>query len=153
MNNHLEWPPHITVAAVIEHEGKFLIVEETADGRVVYNQPAGHLEPNESLIAAVSRETLEETGWHFTPTAIVGMYFYKGGNGITYQRICFTGNTTDQSSSKPLDSNIIQALWLSREELVQRSDKLRSPMVLQCIDDYSANQHYPLELITDLRQL
>lgn len=145
------WPPHITVAAVIEREGKFLLVEEISDGLIVYNQPAGHLEPNESILAAISRETLEETGWEFSPKSIVGIYFYQSElNQITYQRICFAGKLGKQTEH-PLDVGIIRSVWLSRDEIIQQAAKMRSPMVLQCIDDYLAKTAYPLNLITDLR--
>lgn len=150
----LKWPPEPTVAAVIEKDDKFLIVEEESDGLIVFNQPAGHLEANETAIDAIIRETLEETAWHFTPTAIVGIYFYTSPlTGITFQRICFTGNVTKHEPNQALDKGIIQTLWLTREELFNRSEKLRSPMVLKCIDDYLANKRLPLNLITDLRIL
>lgn len=146
------WPPHITVAAVIHRDNKFLMVEENSDNRIVYNQPAGHLEPNETPLSAIIRETLEETAWYFVPKAIVGFYLYRSPeNNITYLRICFTGEVSHQEAVQKLDVGIIRTLWLSRQELKDKTEKLRSPMVLKCIDDYLANQHYPLDLITDFR--
>lgn len=147
------WPPEITVAAVIERDNKFLLVEEEADGYIVLNQPAGHLDPGETLAAAAQRETLEETGWNFTPTRIIGIYFYQSENsGITYMRTCFSGKL-GQQTDRPLDTGIIRAIWLTRIEIIEQQNKLRSPMVLKCIDDYLAGKSYPLELITDLRSL
>lgn len=148
------WPPEITVAAVIERDNKFLLVEEESDGRIVLNQPAGHLDPGETLAAAAQRETLEETGWHFTPTKVIGIYLYQSKHsGTTYMRTCFSGELGQHNAGQPLDKGIIRALWLTRDEVIAQRDQLRSPMVLQCIDDYLARKSYPLELITDLRLL
>ncbi|MCK5092739.1 MAG: NUDIX hydrolase [Gammaproteobacteria bacterium] len=146
------WKPHTTVAAVIEKDGKFLIVEEESDSKVVYNQPAGHLDEDESLIQAVIRETLEETAWHFKPENIIGVYQYKSpGNGTTYIRFCFSGQCNQHEPDRKLDDGIVRAIWMSYEELVREKDKLRSPMVLHCIDDYLAGKQYPLELIWDIQ--
>lgn len=143
--------PHITVAAVVEDAGRFLVVEEEADGRVVYNQPAGHLDGGETVLQAVVRETLEETAWHFTPQAMVGVYRWRSpANGITYVRVCFSGTCLQHEAGRSLDSGILRALWLSRDELSALGDQLRSPMVLRCIDDYRAGKRYPLNLITEL---
>lgn len=151
--NIASWPPEITVAAVIERDNKFLLVEEESDGRIVLNQPAGHLDPGESLATAAQRETLEETGWNFTPTKIIGIYFYQSKqSGTTYMRTCFSG-TLGTHTEQPLDKGIIRTVWLTREEIITQENKLRSPMVLKCIDDYLAKKSYPLELITDLRLL
>ncbi len=147
------WPPELTVAAIIHREGKFLIVEEHANRRVVLNQPAGHVEPGESLTDAIQRETLEETAWHFHPEALVGIYLFTSvETGITYQRFCFTGSISHHESARKLDSEIIQTHWLTRAELLQQSNKLRSPMVLKGIDDFLAHKSFPLHLINDLRQ-
>ncbi len=145
------WPPHITVAAIIEDNKKFLLVQERDDGRIVYNQPAGHLEQEETLVQASMRETLEETSWHYQPSALIGIYFYKANNGITYQRVCFTGKAIWQEVDRALDTDIVQAVWLSLEEIYARISQLRSPMVLQCINDYLTGIRYPLQLIHDLR--
>ena len=145
------WKPHATVAAVIERDGKFLIVEEESDGRIVYNQPAGHLDPNESLLDAVIRETREETAWRFHPRAITGIYrWYLEAKDQTFLRVAFCGHCDDHQLEQSLDEGIIRAVWMSRDELLQQSDKLRSPMVLQCIDDYLEGRRYPLELLIDL---
>ncbi len=146
------WQPHITVAAVAEREGRFLIVEEIVDGKVVYNQPAGHLEANESIVDAVIRETLEESAWHFVPTAVIGIYFYTPPNSqTTYQRICFAGECKSQDLTRKLDNDILRAVWLTREELSNQQEKLRSPMVLRCIDDHLRGACYPLHLFVDIK--
>ena len=147
----MTWTPHTTVAAVIEKDGKFLIVEEESEGKIVYNQPAGHLDEDETLIEAVIRETLEETAWHFKPENVTGVYQYKSsGNGTTYIRFCFSGQCNQHEPDRKLDDGILRAIWMSYEELLCEKDKLRSPMVLQCIDDFLAGNQYPLELITRL---
>jgi len=148
MGTIMNWFPHVTVAAVIESTQRFLLVEEKSDGLIVFNQPAGHLDEGESLIEAVSRETLEESGWHFIPQAIVGIYQYTSSlNHNTYLRICFCGE--HHTHKQPLDTGILRTVWLTREEIVQK-ENLRSPLVLRCIDDYSQGIRYPLSLITHL---
>jgi len=145
------WKPHATVAAVIEREGRFLMVEEDSEGAIVYNQPAGHLDPHESLIEAAIRETREETAWGFQPEAIVGIYrWLHEPTERTYLRVCFTGQCHDHRPEQALDDGILQALWLSRDELLAREDKLRSPLVMRCIDDYLAGHRYPLQILNDL---
>ncbi|MDD2815028.1 MAG: NUDIX hydrolase [Thiotrichaceae bacterium] len=145
------WTPHVTVAAIAEQDGRFLLIEEVGESAgLVFNQPAGHWDEGESLLHAVARETLEETGWQFTPEFIVGIYHYRNpySNG-TYLRICFAGKAHDHDPNRQLDTGILRALWLSREELSEK-DNLRSPMVLRCVDDYLAGIRYPLTLLTDM---
>lgn len=137
----------VTVAAVIEHEGRFLLVEERVAGERVINQPAGHLEPGESLAEAVIREVREETGFEFTPAAVVGVALWRMPER-TYLRISFAGAATPPESTPQLDIGIIATHWLSRHELLPRN--LRSPLVLQCIDAYLDGVRYPLEMVTDL---
>lgn len=144
------WRPHVTVAAIVERAGRFLLVEEWVNGDLVFNQPAGHLEPDENIVSAVVRETLEESAWHFVPQSIVGIYFYKSSSGTTYQRICFAGECTNLEIDRPLDKDIVRAVWLTRDELLDQHEKLRSPMVLRCIDDYLRGRRYPLELLMEL---
>ena len=142
------WKPHATVAAIVEKDGKFLMVEEDVNGEIVYNQPAGHLEPEESLIDAVVRETQEETAWKFTPEALVGVYLWPQPNtDRTFLRFAFCGTCSDHQPEQELDEGILHALWLSKEEL-QNSKKLRSPMVIKNIDDYLAGQRFPLDILT-----
>lgn len=146
------WKPHVTVAAVLEQEGRFLLVEEEVEGSVVYNQPAGHLEEGESLIEAAVRETLEETGYDFLPEAVVGIYrWHKPHSDMTYLRVAFTGRITGHDALRPLDSGIIRPMWFSEAELTLHRAQLRSPLVTRCIADYQAGHRYPLELLTDLR--
>lgn len=145
--------PHITASCIIEEDGRFLVVEEIAEGKLVINQPSGHVESQESPLQATIRETLEETGWHYQPTSIVGIYYYYSpAADLTYQRICFTGEAGYFDPEHELDSGIRQVLWLTREELLEEKDKLRSPLVMRCIDDYLAGQRYDLNLITEIER-
>ncbi|MFL6624531.1 MAG: NUDIX hydrolase [Sulfurifustis sp.] len=145
------WKPNVTVAAVIERAGKFLLVEEEADGELVLNQPAGHLDEGESLITAVVRETLEETAWHFVPEALLGVYRWPHpAKGITYLRFAFIGRAVREEPGRPLDHGIARALWLTPEEIRGERTRHRSPQVQRCIDDYLAGQRYSLDLLKDL---
>jgi 8-oxo-dGTP pyrophosphatase MutT (NUDIX family) len=142
------WKPHVTVAALAEKDGKFLIVEEMVDGQLVYNQPAGHLDSGESLVEAVIRETLEETAWSFQPEALVGIQLWRHPvDSESYLRFSFCGSCYDHDKNQLLDHGIEQAVWLSRDELVDNKHKLRSPMVLRSIDDYLEGRHYSLEIL------
>lgn len=152
------WKPHSTVAAVIERENRFLMVEEIVEGKRVYNQPAGHLDPDESLLEAVVRETREETAWRFEPEALVGIYLWKKENNddvgdpdATFLRFAFCGSCSDFDESLSLDEDIEAAVWMSREELLERSEQLRSPLVLKCIDDYLAGRRFSLDITTHVR--
>lgn len=145
------WTPHLTVAAVIEEKGKFLLVEEHSEGRIVLNQPAGHVEEDETIIEAVIRETLEESGRQFQPNAISGVYRWcSPDNGITYLRLAFCGAHGKRNRDLALDTDIITTHWFSLDELRQRAAQLRSPLVMRCIEDYLAGQRYPLELVEEL---
>lgn len=145
------WKPHATVAAIIHRDGKYLLVEEDSDGEIVFNQPAGHLDPNESLVDAVIRETREETAWGFIPDAITGIYrWIHPGFDRTYLRFAFCGQIRDFHNEQPLDDGILRTVWLSRDEVQARQDRLRSPMVLRCIDDFERGHRYPLEMLFDL---
>ncbi|WP_371822633.1 NUDIX hydrolase [Methylococcus sp. EFPC2] len=137
------------MAAVVEHEGRFLLVEEhTAAGRLVFNQPAGHVEYGESLLEAVARETLEETAWRFTPQALVGIYLWNRPAGQAgYLRVCFAGSVDAHDPEQALDEGIERAVWRSRQELLADEERLRSPLVLQVIDDYLAGERYPLSVL------
>jgi 8-oxo-dGTP pyrophosphatase MutT (NUDIX family) len=141
----------LTVAAVVERDGRFLMVEEWVHGRPVVNQPAGDVEANESLLAAVSRETLEETGWTFAPVAVTGIYLWqRPGTNRSILRVAFLGRCLHHEPDRKLDSGIIRALWLTRTELLHRTDTLRSPMVMRAIDDYLAGARSPLGQLTDV---
>lgn len=142
------WKPSVTVAGVIERDGRFLFVEEEADGQVVINQPAGRLDPNESLLQAVTREVLEETRYRFSPTALVGIYLWPHeSKQITYLRFAFTGEITGEDKERDLDTGILRPLWLTPEELQRRQDRHRSKLVSRCVADYRAGNRYPLELL------
>ncbi len=144
----MDWQPHITVATVIEDQGRFLLVEELKAGRLVLNQPAGHLEANENLREAAIRETLEETGWEVELTGLVGVYLYTApSNGVTYQRVCFAAKALRHDAQRSLDDGIVAARWLSREELAQQPERWRSELVARCIDDYLAGPLHPLDVI------
>jgi ADP-ribose pyrophosphatase YjhB (NUDIX family) len=145
------WTPHLTVAAIIEDQGEFLLVEEESEGRRVLNQPAGHVEENESLHEAVVRETLEESGRHFEPTAITGIYRWRSPlNGVTYLRVAFCGTCGERLPDTTLDTDIITTHWLDLDTLKARESELRSPLILRCLRDYQAGQRYPLDLINEL---
>jgi ADP-ribose pyrophosphatase YjhB (NUDIX family) len=144
----MRFTPHITVATIIENQGRFLLVEEMAAGRAVFNQPAGHLEADESLIQAAIRETLEETGWEVEITALTGIYLYTApSKGVTYQRVCFAGKALRHHPTLTLDEGIIGPHWLTRTELAKQPERWRSELVLQCIDDYLTGERFPLALL------
>ncbi|WP_273431892.1 NUDIX hydrolase [Chitinibacter tainanensis] len=147
------WKPNTTVAAIIEQDGRFLLVEERILGALKLNQPAGHVDANESIVAACQRETLEETAYHFTPTALVGIYQWSvPGSDLTYLRYAFSGELGAHDATRQLglaDEGIEAAVWLSRDEVLARQAEHRSPLLLACIDDYLAGRRYPLELLRD----
>ncbi|MFO7705197.1 MAG: NUDIX hydrolase [Halopseudomonas sp.] len=139
--------PHVTVATIIEEQGRFLMVEEYRDSRLVLNQPAGHVEEDESLIQAARREVLEETAYSVELTSVVGLYLFKADNGVSYQRSCFAGKVLRHHPQRQLDEGILRAVWMTLEELQQRRQDLRSHLVLECIEDYLNKPHYSLDLI------
>lgn len=145
------WKPSVTVAAIIERDGRFLLVEEETSEGIRFNQPAGHLDPHESLEEAVVRETLEETAHDFTPTALVGMYMSRyvsarTGHDVTYLSFTFCGEV-GAKHDQPLDVGILRAVWMNYDELVATREKHRSPSVLQRVDDYLAGKRAPLSLL------
>jgi 8-oxo-dGTP pyrophosphatase MutT (NUDIX family) len=145
------WKPDVTVAAVAERDGQFLLVEERASGRIVLNQPAGHLELGETFIDAVARETLEETGWTFRPQSVIGVYVWQPEHlSRTFLRVAFSGVLESHDPDRPLDQGIVRTRWCGRDQLIAQQAKLRSPLVLSCVDDYLAGARYPLELISHL---
>jgi len=142
--------PAVTVAVIVERGGRFLLVEEETPAGRRLNQPAGHLECGESLPAAAARETLEETAWAIVPTGLVGIYRWDApGDGTTYVRFAFVAEARKHDPARPLDTGIVQALWLTYEELVARRAEHRTPLVLRCIDDYRAGQRLPLDLVIE----
>ncbi len=145
------WQPDVTVATVVVDQGRLLCVEEQADGRLVLNQPAGHLEPDEALVDAAVRETLEETGWDVRVTGFVGAYQWKAPEtGRHYLRMAFAAEPVRHDPSRELDAGIVRALWLSPEELRQAEDRHRSPLVWRVVEDYLAGQRWPLHLLRHL---
>jgi 8-oxo-dGTP pyrophosphatase MutT (NUDIX family) len=147
----MTWKPHVTVAAVAELQGRFLLVQERDAGKRVLNQPAGHLEDCESLLAAVRREVLEETAWQFEPQGIVGIYRWRHPHsGITFLRFTFAGTLLTHASGHRLDPEIEQVIWLSAAGMRLQQDRLRSPLVLRSVDDYLAGRSWPLEILADL---
>ncbi len=143
------WKPNTTVAALCERDGCYLVVRERVKGRIVYNQPAGHLEAGESLIDAVVRETLEETRYRFEPEALQGIYRFSPPDspGMTYLRFLFRGRVGKRIEGD-LDRGIIAAEWMSYEEILACREQHRTPVVMQCIDDARASPGYPLEIIS-----
>lgn len=139
----MTWKPHATVACIVERDGRFLMVEEVDAGAAVFNQPAGHLEPDENLSAAAVREALEETGWHVQPKYLVGVYLWTHPDkGVTYLRFSFACDALEQDGARSLDDDIIAAHWMTREEIAACPQ--RSPLVLRCVDDYLAGDRMPL---------
>lgn len=143
------WKPHVTVAAVVQRDGKFLLVEEETEGGLAFNQPAGHLEEGEALVDAVVRETLEETAYHFKPTHLVGIYHWKhpSKEDTTYLRFAFAGELRGFDAGRQLDAGIVGARWLSLDEVKATQDKHRSPLILRCIEDLLAGKRFPLDLL------
>ncbi len=144
------WQPDVTVATVVVREGKLLMVEERAEGRLVFNQPAGHLEPDESLAEAALRETREETGWDVTLTAFIGAYQWKAGTGRHYLRFAFAAEPLAHDAARELDEGIVQALWMTPVELQQQQARHRSPLVWQVVQDYLAGRRSPLSMLQQI---
>lgn len=142
--------PDLTVAAIVERDGRFLLVEERIGQQLVFNQPAGHVERGEQLVEAVIREALEETAWTFQPQHLVGVYFWdQPEKQRSFMRFAFAGTVTEHHPRRRLDRGIERALWLSHEQIRAQTPRLRSPMVLRCIEDYIAGRRYPLDLVRE----
>ena len=143
------WRPSVTVAAVIERGGRFLFVEERIDGRLVLNQPAGHLDPGESLVAACRREVLEETAHAFEPRALVGVYrWHYAAKDVTFLRFCFAGDAGEADAQRKLDREIVRLHWLTPAQLEARRAEHRSPLVARCVADFLAGRRFPLDLLS-----
>ena len=143
------WRPSVTVAAVIERGGRFLLVEELIDGRRVLNQPAGHLDPGESLVAACAREALEETAHRVSPTALIGVYrWHYAAKDVTFLRFCFSCSIESIEKNRKLDKEIVALHWLSVDELKDRRSEHRSPLVQKCVEDFLAGRRYPLDALS-----
>ncbi|HEY0178180.1 MAG TPA: NUDIX hydrolase [Dokdonella sp.] len=145
------WRPHVTVATVVPRDGRFLLVEEDVRGRVVLNQPAGHLDPDESLLEAAVRETREETGWDVELRWLLGIQQWSAPSGRQFVRFTFAADALRHDPARPLDAGILRALWLTRAEIVAASARLRSPLVLASVNDWRAGRRLPLDAIRYFR--
>jgi ADP-ribose pyrophosphatase YjhB (NUDIX family) len=144
------WKPNVVVAAIVERDGRFLLVEEEADGGIVLNQPAGHLDEGETLIDAVVRETLEETAWHIEPEALLGVYRWPHPTkDITYLRFAFIARALREETGRALDKGCLRALWLTSAEIRAAQTRHRSPQVERCLNDYLAGIRYPLDILKE----
>jgi len=142
------WKPNVTVAAIIEQDGKFLLVEENTSQGPLFNQPAGHLESDESLPQGVVRETMEESAYLFEPQHLVGIYrWHSSASNTTYLRFAFAGRILAHYPEKILDEGIIRATWMNMEEIRDTNARHRSPLVLHCVEDYLAGKRYPLDIL------
>ncbi len=145
------WKPNVTVAAVVEQNGKYLLVEEEPEPGLglFLNQPAGHLDPGESIVQGTIRETLEETAYTFVPEYLLGIYQWHSQQvDTTYLRFAFAGHVTHRDPQRKLDTGILRADWFDVDEIVRNIERHRSPLVMQCIRDHQAGKRYPLELLT-----
>jgi 8-oxo-dGTP pyrophosphatase MutT (NUDIX family) len=146
------WKPNVTVAAVIERDGRFLLVEEQTSDGLLLNNPAGHLDPGESPIQGAIRETLEETACHFTPQGFLGMYMSRfrrtrTGEDITYLRLAFFGTASEADPTLELDEGIVRTVWMSADEIRACPERHRSPLVLECLETYLAGVRHPLSIL------
>ena len=149
--DHRPWHPHVTVATVVPMDDRFLLVEESVHGRLVINQPAGHLEPDETLHAAALRETLEETAWHVELDCLVGVQQWTSTtSGSHFIRFTFGARALHHDATLSLDTGIVRALWLRRDEIAEAHERLRSPLVLDSVDDWIAGRRLPLDSIRAL---
>lgn len=149
MNTTVRWKPNVTVAAVIEREGRFLLVEERTEQGLRLNTPAGHLDPGESPAEGCAREALEETAHAFVPTALVGIYLARSVDdpAVTYMRFAFSGELGEREAGRALDTGIVRTLWMTADEIRASVERHRSPLLLQCVEDHLAGQRHPLDLI------
>jgi ADP-ribose pyrophosphatase YjhB (NUDIX family) len=142
------WKPDVTVAAIIKQQNQYLLVEEHADDRTVFNQPAGHLEKGESLVDAVKREVMEETAREFYPEYLTGIYLFNNEiNNTTYIRFCFYGSCSDKLDGRYLDKEILRTVWMSYEQIDASHERLRTPLVSKCIVDYLSEKKFPLSIL------
>jgi 8-oxo-dGTP pyrophosphatase MutT (NUDIX family) len=150
----MTWRPDLTVAAIVQRDERFLIVEERIQGRLVLNQPAGHVEEGESIVEAAVRETLEETAWRFVPRHLLGLYLWRNpADGASVLRIALAGDVSAHDPLRPLDAGIVAAHWMTRAALLARPASLRSPLVMCCIEDFLAGTRHSLTALTHLAAL
>lgn len=147
----MTWRPDLTVAAIVQREERFLIVEERISGTLVYNQPAGHVEDGESILEAAVRETLEETAWQFVPRHLLGLYLWRDPhNGKSILRVAISGEVRGHEPARALDRGIVAAHWMTRTALLAAPNRLRSPLVMRCIDDHLAGRRHELTALNHL---
>jgi 8-oxo-dGTP pyrophosphatase MutT (NUDIX family) len=147
----MTWRPDLAVAAIVQRDNRFLIVEERVRGALVFNQPAGHVDDGESILDAVVRETLEESAWTFVPQELVGVYLWRNpANGQSTLRVAICGDVTSFHAGRQLDHPVVATHWMGRDTLLAQSARLRSPLVMRCIDDYLAGQRYELSALNYL---
>lgn len=152
-DRNMIWKPNVTVAAVIEQNGRYLLVEEETSQGLALNQPAGHLDPGESIIAGAIRETLEETACNFQPSFLLGIYhWYSVASNTTFLRFAFSGTVTGHDPARKLDAGIIRTVWLTPDEIAATASRHRSPMVMQCMLDHLAGRQHPLTILTHYEQ-
>ena len=145
------WAPRVTVAAIVERNQEYLCVRETILGKQVINQPAGHLEQHETLIQAVQRETLEETGWTVEPQSVIGIYLWSPPDqNLTFLRVTFHCTGVELNPHAPIDPDIDDAVWLTEQQIESQKSSLRSPLVLQCVYDYKQGKRYPLTILSSI---
>jgi 8-oxo-dGTP pyrophosphatase MutT (NUDIX family) len=150
----MTWRPDLTVAAIVQRDEHFLVVEERIQGRLVLNQPAGHVEDGESILEAAVRETLEETAWHFVPRHLLGLYLWRNpDNGASFLRVAISGEVSAHEPLRPLDAGIVAAHWMTPAALLARAAQLRSPMVMRCIEDHLAGVRHALAALNHLASL
>lgn len=148
------WKPHVTVAAVIEREGRFLLVEETTETGIMFNQPAGHLEPGEDLITAIQREVWEETAWQFEPEALIAIQLWRRTpEKPSFVRFCFCGQAHSHNPNQKLDADILATHWLTQQDIAARQSQWRSPLVMESVNQYLRGQRYPLSLLQSFLDL
>lgn len=145
------WCPHVTVATVVPKDGRFLLVEELVHGRRVFNQPAGHLEPDESLQAAALRETLEETGWEVALECLIGVQQWTSpASGSQFVRFTFAASPVREHVGRPLDTGILGTHWLARDDIAALGERLRSPLIVHSIDEWIGGRRLPLDAVRQL---
>ncbi|MBI1395143.1 MAG: NUDIX domain-containing protein [Betaproteobacteria bacterium] len=148
----MNWAPHVTVATVVEADGRYLFVEERTDEGVRFNQPAGHLEPGESLVEAAIRETLEETAHRVVPEHLIGVYRWsRDGGTTTFLRFAFAARAVDEDPGRPLDEGIVRAVWMTPDEIRLLAARHRSPLVMRCLEDCLAGRRFPLDALQDMQ--